>query len=105
MMSLQKKGKVHHAVLVEQVRGTCSDIFFHIVDAICLFKHDIYHIIFFILAFQLRHSRQRDVAVLHPNANWQRHSVWKEVSTDTMITWWQVHPFKKELLFIYLFLF
>lgn len=34
----------------------------------------------FILAFLLRPSGQRSFAVLHPNANWQRCSVWEEVS-------------------------
>lgn len=36
--------------------------------------------IFFFSAFLLRSLWQRGVAVLHPNANWQRCSVWEEVS-------------------------
>lgn len=41
---------------------------------------------FLVLAFQLGHLWQRGVSVLQPNANWQHHSVWEEVSAGATVT-------------------
>lgn len=80
LMSLQKSAKLHHAILVEQVRLglqsealLCWDLnkFFHNINLNCFP---------FFTAFLLWSPRQRSFTVLHPNANRQRSSVWKEVS-------------------------
>lgn len=83
-MSLQKNGKVHHAILVEQVRATCRDIFR--MRAFGL-SFNVVPFFFIFLEFLRRSSRKRRAAVLQPNANWQCCSVWEEVSiTDIKYT-------------------
>lgn len=77
-MALQKRGKVHHTILVEQVRATSFGIFLQIRMLVIFLSHRSF-MSFLSLAFLLRSSWQRGIRVLHPNANWQCCSVWEEV--------------------------
>lgn len=73
LMSLQKSGKVHHAILVEQVT---LGLFIHLDP---FFRYTSNFSSSF-SAFLLRSPRQRSFTALHPNANRQRGSVREEVS-------------------------
>ena len=80
-MSLQTKGKVHNAILVEQVREAAilmwSVVFFWNDGANYRPK---WRNVPSDLAFLLRSARQRCPGVLHPNAHWECCSVWEKVS-------------------------
>lgn len=72
--SLQKKGKLHHSVLVEQVRVMCSySVYLWFFFFFFSFN------LFFMLAFLLKSTRKRCPTVFYPNANRQRSSVRTEV--------------------------
>lgn len=84
VMSLQKKGMVHHSVLVEQVRATRSESQFHVSGAASNVTLAAFGF-FLVAAFQPRHLWQRCVSVLQPAANRQHCAVWEEVSAAVIL--------------------